>query len=188
MHAFSTSSISAAEIQCRARAKSPNAAHEALACLSVSKFRDIISPDSTFTLITQNVDGLSGRALNDLLRQTPDQSPPEQPYMLEMHGRLFDVKCFSRSCGYVYWNDASPICPALASTETLVDAGVTEPHITEAGLPRCPKCGSLARPGVVWFGEMPYHLDEIEELVGKLISVSSSERLRRCTRLLDTPL
>ncbi|BDV31168.1 NAD-dependent deacylase [Microbacterium terricola] len=34
------------------------------------------------------------------------------------------------------------------------------------GLPPCPECGVAAlRPDVVWFGEMPYGLDEIERAV-----------------------
>ena len=40
-----------------------------------------------------------------------------------------------------------------------------EPHIDEKDLPRCKVCGSLARPGVVWFGEAPWFLDQIDELV-----------------------
>ncbi len=31
----------------------------------------------------------------------------------------------------------------------------------------CPKCGEAAiRPDVVWFGEIPYHLDHLDELLG----------------------
>ena len=101
-----------------------------------------------------------------MLEENPGQSTPQQPPILEIHGRLFDVKCSSQSCGHVYWNDTSPICPALAGTEVLIDAGVTEPNIATEDLPRCPQCGALARPGVVWFGEMPIHLDEIDQLVG----------------------
>lgn len=32
----------------------------------------------------------------------------------------------------------------------------------------CPKCGKAAlRPNVVWFGEIPYHMEEIEEALGQ---------------------
>jgi NAD-dependent deacetylase sirtuin 5 len=41
----------------------PNAAHIVLVKFSLSVFRETIAPGSTFTLITQNVDGLSTRVL-----------------------------------------------------------------------------------------------------------------------------
>lgn len=34
-------------------------------------------------------------------------------------------------------------------------------------IPLCKKCGGYMRPDVVWFGEMPYHMHEIEELLHK---------------------
>ena len=153
----------------RARRASPNAAHYALACLSLPSIRHQLAPDSTFTLITQNVDGLSARALNTTLTSAPSSdrasSTPAHPHMLEMHGRVFDVKCWSEDCDHVQWDDRSPICEALRGTEELVDAGVVEPVVDEKDLPHCTKCGSLARPGVVWFGEIPAHLDVIHRLV-----------------------
>lgn len=30
---------------------------------------------------------------------------------------------------------------------------------------KCPACGGAARPDVVWFGEIPYHMDQCEEAV-----------------------
>ncbi|HNX00659.1 MAG TPA: NAD-dependent deacylase [Candidatus Cloacimonadota bacterium] len=30
-------------------------------------------------------------------------------------------------------------------------------------VPECPSCGDFLRPDVVWFGEIPYHLPEIEQ-------------------------
>jgi NAD+-dependent protein deacetylase sirtuin 5 len=89
----------------------------------------------------------------------------DQPQLLEMHGRLFDVKCTSKSCGHIKLNFDSPICPALGGTETVVESGILDPSIPRADLPRCSECGKLARPGVVWFGEMPVHLDIIDDLV-----------------------
>jgi NAD-dependent deacetylase len=32
-------------------------------------------------------------------------------------------------------------------------------------LPTCPHCGGLMRPDIVWFGEIPYHLEEIDVLI-----------------------
>ncbi|KAL5488325.1 hypothetical protein ACEPAI_6433 [Sanghuangporus weigelae] len=159
----------------KASAASPNAAHRALAQLSIPSYLNTIAvPESTFTLITQNVDGLSTRALDAALKRLPeaekevvDAAAKEQPLLLETHGRLFEVRCTSETCNHVEWNDASPICPALAGTETLVHADSIEPTIPEADLPRCKKCGALARPGVVWFGEEPWFLGAIDELVAK---------------------
>jgi len=87
------------------------------------------------------------------------------PQLLEMHGRLYDVVCTSRSCRHTVFDRASPIAPALAGTEDDVSGGQLEKVIAEKDLPRCTKCGALARPGVVWFGEMPRHLGTIDALV-----------------------
>lgn len=149
----------------------PNAAHDALAHFSFPGVRDAIAPGSTFTLITQNVDGLSRRSLAraaEALNQ-PVPAPPDapQPAILEMHGRLSDVSCTAYGCGNRWPNTDSPVCPALGGTEALLEAGVREPDIPLEDLPRCPKCGGLARPAVVWFGEIPFHIDEIFELADK---------------------
>ena len=42
----------------------------------------------------------------------------------------------------------------------------THPHLDDAGLElACPACGrsGVMRPDIVWFGEIPYHMDEIAE-------------------------
>ena len=58
--------------------------------------------------------------------------------LLHMHGELKRALC--RGCG------AAP-----AWTGTLSDA------------PPCPRCGAAKlRPDIVWFGEMPYHMDAID--------------------------
>ncbi|KAJ7591313.1 NAD-dependent protein deacylase [Mycena floridula] len=148
------------------RKAEPNAAHMALASFSLPSHRDKVAPNSTFTLITQNVDGLSQRALNDVITEPADErADTEQPRMLEMHGRLFDVKC--TSCGHVEFDLTSPICEGLRGTDLLVEQSVLDPEISESALPRCKNCGSLARPGVVWFGEMPDYLELIDRLVDK---------------------
>ncbi|PSR73666.1 hypothetical protein PHLCEN_2v10585 [Hermanssonia centrifuga] len=159
----------------------PNAAHLALVQLSLPSIRDRIAHGSTFTLITQNVDGLSQRAW-DATPDTNTKTSYNQPTMLEMHGRLFDVVCTSRQCSHRELNFSSPICPALGGTEALVEKGDMEPDITLDELPRCSKCGSLARPGVVWFGEMPHHLPIIDKLVGQadlclVVGTSSTVRM-----------
>ncbi|KAI0829485.1 DHS-like NAD/FAD-binding domain-containing protein [Trametes gibbosa] len=156
----------------KALAAQPNPGHLALAMFSIPSIRHKIAPNSEFTLITQNVDGLSQKALDTLADQRPEladqiRSPIVQNSMLEMHGRLFDVQCTTPSCGHVEYNTMSPICLALAGTERVFSTNEPEPHIDEADLPRCTKCGSLARPGVVWFGESLSQLDQIESVVGE---------------------
>lgn len=34
-------------------------------------------------------------------------------------------------------------------------------------VPTCPNCGSSVRPDIVWFGEMPHYLDEIQNSLSK---------------------
>ncbi|KAH9062068.1 DHS-like NAD/FAD-binding domain-containing protein [Lactarius vividus] len=153
----------------KALAAQPNAAHIALAKFSIESIRKEIAPDATFTLITQNVDGLSTRALEAVQSALPasesESSPPSQPQILEMHGRVLDVLCTSQTCGHLVTDPTSPICSALGGTEELVESGVTEPIVDKADLPRCSQCGDLARPGVVWFGELPHHMPIIDKLV-----------------------
>ena len=69
----------------------------------------------TFTLITQNVDGLHARA--------------GSRDVLELHGSIATTLCF---------DEQTPVID-------FEDDGSTSP--------RCPRCGGLLRPGVVWFGE-----------------------------------
>jgi NAD-dependent deacetylase sirtuin 5 len=129
-----------------------------------------VAPNATFTLITQNVDGLSPRALEQVLSlKTAEGSIPEsdvdQAKIIEMHGRLFDVTCTSQSCGHTEFNMDSPICEALAGTEDSVEEGAMDPNIPVSALPRCSKCKNLVRPGVVWFGEAIQHEQVIDNLV-----------------------
>jgi NAD-dependent deacetylase sirtuin 5 len=153
----------------RALAASPNAAHIALAKFSIESIRkQSAAPDATFTLITQNVDGLSIRALEQLQPPSSESSSSgDEPQLLEMHGRILDVQCTSKSCGHSELIPRSPICAALGGTEQLVESGTIEPVIDVADLPRCTKCGALARPGVVWFGEIPQHIPTIDKLVDR---------------------
>lgn len=137
--------------------------------LSLPIFRNAIvaSDDSTFSLVTQNVDELSRRALRTVQSRLRSQegtpnlggstinNDPSPTELLEIHGSLFDLLCTSGSCRTVEKNYNSPICPALKGTEEIYEsnAKLPEPDIPIEDLPRCRVCGSLARPGVVWFGE-----------------------------------
>lgn len=141
-----------------------NNAHRALAAFSQESIRNQISPGSKFTLITQNIDSLSPAANKELARFLPADNL-ESVDVIEMHGRLFDVLCNSTDCDHVEFNTDSPICGALAGTENLIDKKIMDPIVDLKDLPRCSKCNSLARPGVVWFGEIPHRLDEIDGLV-----------------------
>jgi NAD-dependent deacetylase len=81
-----------------------------------------------FTLITQNVDGLHEAAgTRDVVR---------------MHGSIWDIRC-ARPCpaGATPWRHEPRSSAADAAR-------------AEVPLPECPHCGGLARPAVIWFGEM----------------------------------
>ena len=136
------------------------------------EFRNEVAPNAkSFHLITQNVDRLSVRALQALESQVPANAPPSaRPQMdsvFEMHGRIFDIEC--TSCDYCVEDLSNPLCPALdvSHIKDYNDAGTKEIDIPLKELPRCPTCHALARPGVVWFGETPYQLSEINRLVFK---------------------
>lgn len=154
----------------------PNAGHLALAELSRSTSKE-------FVTITQNVDGLLGRAGH------------EREKLHEIHGSLFDLRCTSFTCTYVdHGNEDDPLTPALDVPEeyeksqssslpkeseslSVMDLGqnVVAPspqftaiqELSVSELPLCPACQSLMRPGVVWFGELlPLRvLDEIDDFL-----------------------
>jgi len=115
-------------------------------------------------LITQNIDGLSPKANEELAKVLPADNL-ELVDVIEMHGRLFDVLCTNTDCNHTEFNTASPICEALTGTEKIIGKGIMDPIVDLKDLPRCSKCKELARPGVVWFGESPHRMDEIDELV-----------------------
>ncbi|KII84790.1 hypothetical protein PLICRDRAFT_94934 [Plicaturopsis crispa FD-325 SS-3] len=153
----------------------PNAAHRALAELSIRDTRNRIMPSLTSTepplFITQNFDSLSPRALNDLADQlTSDEMKTVQNRLIEMHGSAFRTVC--TQCKHVNFTYDSPLSPALADTSEV--SFETPRDIPIDQLPRCggpewkgsnryAKCGGLLRPAVVWFGEVPEGLGEISK-------------------------
>src|SRR5216683_5719773 len=56
-----------------------------------------------------------------------------------MHGTLFQSRCVH--------------CNATFPDKALYEAAVK--------LPKCPKCGALVRPHIVWFGEVPLDMEDI---------------------------
>jgi len=73
-----------------------------------------------------------------------------------VHGSLFDIRCSSSQCASAKKDDfTDPVVPALAISEDHDLSSTKFPlkSIARSDLPRCPKCQSLLRPGVVWFGE-----------------------------------
>jgi len=62
--------------------------------------------------------------------------------LLEMHGCLEQAICVH--CGARY---------PMATVNLAVK------------VPECPRCEEFIRPDIVWFGEIPYHLEEIEQVI-----------------------
>lgn len=81
------------------------------------------------TLVTQNVDDLHERAA-----RAAGAGLDAPPRLLKLHGSIFHDRCTR--------------CAHRARSDEPVDAASAET------LPRCPGCGALLRPDVVWFGEM----------------------------------
>lgn len=124
-----------------------------IAALSVREtLRQICPSAESFTLVTQNIDGLSRRALDQLtntlsLKKIFEKVTPEPQSIIEMHGRLFDTVC--RRCRHREANHNNPICASLEGTEVIVEGREQEPDIPFSELPRCtqPDCDGLLRPG-----------------------------------------
>ncbi|EGP86281.1 uncharacterized protein MYCGRDRAFT_86704 [Zymoseptoria tritici IPO323] len=124
----------------------PNAAHFALAEAS----RQLPG----FITMNQNIDGLSERA----------DHPGSQ--LLALHGSLFEVQCTNtQSCEYwredftysIVSMDSLSVEREHTPTQTqdtiCPDPEISRPDCQLQGLPNCPRCNSILRPGVVWFGE-----------------------------------
>lgn len=118
-----------------ALAVAPNAAHHALAKLAARL------GDRLF-LATQNVDPLHQKAAQE--ERARHQANDDLPSILcAMHGELFKTRCSREAC---------------------TEAPFYDERCDFEELPRCP-CGSLQRPHIVWFGEIPFEMHTIKRRV-----------------------
>lgn len=151
-----------------AAAASPNAAHWALVRFGQRH-------PGKLTLITQNVDGLHDRAdENGVLP------------LLTMHGSLNQSRC--PHCGTVYYDDHAyfDLAGNYAPQETIIctpheKSGATYLHHYRLSykdfLPLSPCCQVLIRPHIVWFGEVPLHMERIEKEISQcdlFVSIGTS--------------
>ncbi len=151
----------------RALAVKPNVGHITLASLylpSVSS-RVIPSASSPPLHVTQNIDELSLHAVSVL--PDPEVVTVAKEHLVQMHGSIFRTRC--TSCQHVKHTYEPYLTNSLkdldkdssqeltTSTDKLPRCGGDE----WAGSNRYGRCGSLLRPDVVWFGEVPPVLGEI---------------------------
>ena len=134
----------------RIRNARPNAAHEAIARLA--------HHTDEFLLVTQNVDDLHVRA-----------GIPAQR-MVQIHGNIFVTRC-SRCDFKEPGSDGSTEPPGARAIQSESGrlrsiAAISE---NDVGVPRCPECAALMRPGVVWFGEqLPWNeLERVESYLDR---------------------
>lgn len=118
----------------------PNAAHAALVQLAQNV--------KGFLLVTQNVDDLHERARFKGERLTSEA-------MVHIHGRIFETRC----------TECSHQISARAGEARTNDQDTDR----ATRVPRCPECGGIMRPGVVWFDEENDENDEkrIEEFLAE---------------------
>ena len=129
----------------RIRNARPNAAHEAIARLA--------HRTEEFLLVTQNVDDLHARAGVPAKR------------IVQIHGDIFVTRCSRCDC-------RAELCDAETNNvgDQIGLAGArpsTADNEHDNGVPNCPQCNALMRPGVVWFGEqLPWDkLERVEDFL-----------------------
>ena len=119
----------------------PNAGHYALAAMERA--------GTVSVLVTQNVDGLHGRAGHQ--------------HVIDLHGRLDRVVCLD--CGAVGMRDrvqdqlagANPWLRNIHVDRSALradgDAELPDADLSNIRTPRCPVCSGVVKPDVVFFGE-----------------------------------
>lgn len=116
------------------RGAKPNAAHYAITGLQAWKAAEGVK----LRVVTQNIDGLHVDA------GTED--------VIEVHGAARKVRCHQYRC------ENGPPKSTMPWDEAMFAQFRADP--TDANLPRCPACGRVLRPHVLWFDEMYVdHLD-----------------------------
>lgn len=112
--------------------------------------------------------------------------------LVEMHGDIFVTRC--TSCQHVQRSYAPFLAGALHELEQQISADGESRLValTREQLPKCGgdtwtgsnrygRCGSLLRPDVVWFGEVPPSMGEIARQMSKcdlLLVVGTSSTVR----------
>lgn len=162
----------------------PNSAHLALVTLEAR--------GKLTTLVTQNVDGLHGRA--------------GHRSVIDLHGRIDKVVCLS--CGDIqpraalqqWMADAHPDWIGLdANSAPDGDADLVNVDVSRFRPPDCPGCGGLLKPDVVFFGENVPHArvaaarDALQGadamlVIGSSLMVYSGYRFARMAREAGLPL
>lgn len=110
-----------------ARGAKPNAGHLALAQWEQWQERQ----GRTFLLVTQNVDSLHEQAGSRAL--------------VKVHGNLSQARCIQEDCTHGPPSGTLPLAD--------VDFGPFHANPSPQTVPRCPACGSMLRPHILWFDE-----------------------------------
>jgi NAD-dependent deacetylase len=121
------------------RKAAPNRGHHAVAALQAHV--------PQVTVITQNIDNLHQAAGSSTV--------------LELHGNLLRLKAFVDDEAALFQAESGPVicrlCKGYAADDELDPyAGpddLAALTLRAGSVPRCPACGALLRPDVVWFGE-----------------------------------
>ena len=140
----------------------PNAGHRALADFAAQCAQNGIE----FTLVTQNVDALHERA-----RTSTPRCDIKLCEVLAMHGTLPHSRCVRCNTQWsdptAWFNGAGaplvttyPEFAALAAGLNPIKPDTTRRDSLQ--IPMSPCCQARLRPHIVWFGEMPLHMDRIQ--------------------------
>lgn len=142
----------------------PNAAHHALGRLDREW-------DGELLIVTQNVDDLHERG--------------GAKRLLHMHGELKSGWCLACDAR-MQWEgpmandpvDPEPVEGLRSSSREVQDFDKLSPNGGDTR-PPCPSCGATGqiRPDIVWFGEIPYRMDAIDDALSRcdlFVSIGTS--------------